>query len=315
MYVVAKIKYKKARILKDMKNIKCWECQKEIIAGKYFLIVGKKNKQFFGGVFSEDIFCPPCAESYKKSLVWKEKIKRGDLVVIERELGNQTDDDILEFEEKWKKYKVFAENESTKDVEKRITIAWCQAAQKELKPYLKKMDIVEQAFGESGMNFAYFFNETYKTCETKKTLNQINKIAMEIFGGKPIPEIKEENKNTWGDEKITINNKPLVYQQVGDNYRLINFMRIADQKWALQAYLRALAIKEKELKEEVPNNSPSQAPPTGPSAPSQEKKNSKQPSTSNDKGIIALLVIGGIMACGLIIFLYCRYQREKRSKI
>jgi len=82
---------------------------------------------------------------------------------------------------------------------------------------------------------------------------------------------------------------------------------------SLQAYCRALAIKEKELKGEVPNNSPSQAPPTGPSVPSQEKKNSKQPSTNNDKEIIALLVIGGIMACGLIIFLCHRYQREKKK--
>ena len=80
---------------------KCFKCQKEIKSGKFYIFFsGKKGGSRIVEYLDigDNFFCPTCAEKEKTD---PDNLFLGNLVEIEYEIGNQTDEEILEFEKKW----------------------------------------------------------------------------------------------------------------------------------------------------------------------------------------------------------------------
>src|SRR5215216_1302758 len=78
----------------------CLGCKKEL-AGKYYLIVGAPVK---GYAASRANYCFSCCNKWKEKFLIKKLIERGEAKIVEKEVGNQIDDEISEFEDKGEKH-------------------------------------------------------------------------------------------------------------------------------------------------------------------------------------------------------------------
>ena len=74
---------------------KCYLCQKGI-TDKYYLITGI-HQVWLG---SRKNYCPSCTNKERNKSLIKRLIERGLTFVIEKQLGNQFDDALSEFEDK-----------------------------------------------------------------------------------------------------------------------------------------------------------------------------------------------------------------------
>ena len=82
-----------------VQNKKCSRCQKEITSSKYYsFFTGKKGGKNLGTYKDGNVFCLPYAEKEKVDDI----VYRENLIKVEYEVGNQTDEEILEFEIKLK---------------------------------------------------------------------------------------------------------------------------------------------------------------------------------------------------------------------
>ncbi|CAI2182972.1 2810_t:CDS:2 [Funneliformis geosporum] len=68
----------------------CLGCKKEL-AGKYYLIVGAPVK---GYAASRANYCFSCCNKWKEKFLIKKLIERGEAKIVEKETGNQIDDEI-----------------------------------------------------------------------------------------------------------------------------------------------------------------------------------------------------------------------------
>jgi len=254
-----------------MKSCQCSKCQKEIIAGKFYkFFVGLKNGRRITEYQDYGYFCPLCAE--------KEKaddnafgIYGENLFEVEYKIGDKTDEEILEFEEKWGKYMAYANDRkyldnnlfiNKKDSDKNALLNWCQQVRSELEPYLQKSEIVEKSWGgkakdrgQREMYIHYLFSQSARKENYRKEV--VEPTIAEILGVEKLNQ--EINTVTIGNEpgggdgftggRLKLDNEDEVgYCWIDDkgDCRRIRFV-FANVKSALPAFCRALKIKEKEL--------------------------------------------------------------------
>ncbi|KLL03812.1 MAG: hypothetical protein MRECE_8c013 [Mycoplasmataceae bacterium CE_OT135] len=281
---------------------KCWECKKWINSGKYYTFyeIGELKLR---GVELWD-YCPLCVDKDKNGPL-KSRIDKGYITIIEKEIGKKIDDDVREFEDKWKKYGWEDFKFSYKDFDNtKLILAWCQEARKQLEPYLQKLEIVEKAFGgyKHTMRFWYLFAKSGHDKDYCQKV--VNKTISEICG-QPMPEIdnNRENEMLWTNFR-----KQFDYEWVKHYDRRLVFFSAQDNKLALQAYLRALAIKERELTE---NTKPIET-----DKPSYQEKNisnsANQPKSPNWTLIIVLGITGAAVITGLVIYFLKNQNHSKK---
>lgn len=320
-----------------MANKKCFRCQKEITTGKFYsFYVGKKGgKRIIEYSLDKKIhnfYCPTCFSKEKTSP--SAGIESEKLLEIEWEVGNQTDEEILEFEKKWESF--YLKNELIKydenTGEKKI-LAWCQKVKRELEPFLQKPAVVEKSFGgklgggygKRAMSFYYLFpqsahSENYRKTVAEPTIAEIfgvnkleNEINTTITGNGPgVPGQADGNFKIGSQHQV---NYSWIDGPQGGTFRRICF-EVFDQKWTLQSFCRALEIKEKELTSQNPeievNNHQAThliklddkgKPKTVNTDADSSSKNSHSNNSTNWPLITGFLVFGGaIVIFGLLFF-------------
>jgi len=283
---------------------KCYECKKEITSGKFYnFYTGKKGGKVLGIYKDREFFCPFCAEKEKANdIIYLEK-----LIKVEWEIGNQNDEEILNFEKKWLDY----QNESSNRINNEttnLTLDFIQKAKQELEPYLQKPNIVEKSFGgkiegcgNPQLSFCYLFSKSALDDNYRKKV--VGPTISEFLEGDPNQEINIINVGAspgvpgrtagiWRvDDQLSIN---YVWNDGPERIcRRIRFLFI-DHKLALQTLCRSLKIKEKELRGD---NSPNQNPPK----PNSPVENLLPENKGLNGGIIFLLLIGVIVILTVII--------------
>jgi len=187
-------------------------------------------------------------------------LEKGWAKIIEKEVGDKTEDEISEFEDKWEKHcnlgikKTFPDNKTL--------LNSIQKARQEFEPYLSKLEIVEQAWerkiGDAGipMSFRFLFTKSAKNKEYRQKV--VRPTVEEILGGKLDEEISTNfNGRIPGfshgraDGDLKINGKVVgqfwwIYDDEND-YHCLELIFWKDNKLALEAFCRSLKIKEKEL--------------------------------------------------------------------
>lgn len=290
---------------------KCYDCKKEL-TNKYWLITGiPLNRE----KASRANYCATCCDKKKNLPVVKEVyLKKGLTEIIEKEVGDKTEDQISEFEDKWEKHCNLGIKKNLTD--NKTLLNSIQKARQEIEPYLQKPAIVEQAYekkygGSSllAMHFLFLFSKSAGDKEYKQKIVQ-PKIE-EILGVKLDEEISTNvNGRIPGfspgraDGSLKSNNKIVgqfwwVYDDEDDFRCLMLTFAGIDNKLALKAFCRALQIKEKELKDEqIP-----EIPPNSPSPPQKDKNPSH-------RTLIVSLVIG--VAIVLVAGLSFIFWKRKR---
>ncbi|RHZ35599.1 hypothetical protein [endosymbiont GvMRE of Glomus versiforme] len=253
----------------------CSKCLKEIASGKFYnFFIGKKggkNIQEYDKkeVKGDNFFCPICVDQEKAN-------PQGvyipeDLIKVEWEIGNLTDEEILNFEKKWRDFN-YENSVRINFKETNLTLDFIKKSRQELEPYLNKLNVVEKSFGgkvkkgygKSLMNFCYLFtksalDENYRKEVVVPTVAKIlggnsnQEINTTNVGGSP--GVPGETKGTWQvDNQLNIN----YFWNDGPERicRRISFL-FCDQKFALESLCWALTNKEKELQEEI--NDPNDA--------------------------------------------------------
>jgi hypothetical protein len=323
---------------------KCSKCQKEISFGKFYSFYsGKKGgkRKYRYRVYEknkDNFFCPVCASEEKANP--PENIGFNNFLEIEWEVGNQTDEQILDFQEKWNKHYHYENNQFVKEdqnTDEKTILTWCQTARQELEPFLQKPEIVEKSFGgkieshgKAAVWFYYLFaksaqEENYRKKVVEPTIAKI--LGVEKLNQEINTSIKDNGPGVPGlaDGKLKIGDKIVNYQWIdgpqGGFFRRL-FFEVFDPQFALQSFCRALEIKIKELGGKIPepnqqndNNQNDLPNPPQPSKPddSNGKKDKNNYSTNqSDKSNYVLWVslgIGGILLIGLIIWIFAKKKK------
>ena len=308
---------------------KCSKCQKEINSGKFYrFYTGKKGKKRLLSYKGKEFFCPSCAEKEKA----EDEVYLENLLQVEWEVGNQTDEQILEFEEKWEN--AYSEDELVKhddNTSEQKILAWCQKVKKELEPFLQKPEIVEKSFGgkldgygKSSMIFYYLFSQSARNENYRKAV--VEPTIAEIFG---VNKLNQEINTT-------ITGEPGVHGRADGNFKISNqyqvdynwldgpqvgyfrriWFEVFDPKLALQSFYRALKIKEKELKNDQNDQQPkpNQLPPSNPLQKNDNPSPPKSPENKN-RTLIISLVIGGviILAGGIVAVIFWRKKHSPKN--
>ena len=234
--------------------------------------MGKKGGKTLGTYKDGEFFCPSCAEKEEKGELFS-----GSLIKIEWEVGNQVDEEIIEFEEKWRDcgYDMAGRMPGGRIGETSFNLDFVRKVKKTLESYLQKPEIVEKSFGGkikgcgvSNLGFSYFFAKSARDQKYRKEV--VGPTFAEILGGgDPSQEINTisssvtnpsdaqgSTRGIWKvNEEISI---PYCWNDnEGGDCRYVSFL-FPDHKLALQSFCRSLKIKEKELggednSPEVPN--------------------------------------------------------------
>ena len=299
----------------------CRDCKREL-TGKYYIITGLPRN---GYEASRANYCASCRDKWKQERIMKEiYLPKGYSKIIEKEVGDKIEDEISEFEDKWEKHYTLGIKRNFPN-NKNLLNSICQARQ-ELEPYLQKPEIVEKAWergyeGYSGnmisMGFYYLFKEDARNKDYKREM--VQPTIEEILGGKLDKEINTELEGHIpgfsagrAEGSFDINSKSVskywwLDGDEGDYHRLdISFLE--DNKLALQCFLRALSIKEKELKKELPEDNQQDNPEPNPSKNNDDNDLPSQSPNSQgeNKSNYALwisLSIGSILIVGFVIWI------------
>lgn len=305
----------------------CSECNKEITAGKYYnFMVGEKGNEKAGLAKYQHhrFFCPSCAD--KEAATDNPFV--GYLVKYEWEVGNQTDEEIIKFEEKWEKYNLKMEV-IMEDADQKVTLALLEKIKQEFETYQQKLDIVEKSFGgkingygKHPITFYYLFAKSAREKSYRQEV--VEPTIAKILGWGTPPSI---NTVTSGCDP----NDPSIPGCTGgmlkpdnqlfylwtdgewsdkDNCRRIR-LSISDLKLAFQSFLRSLDIKIWEL-EQKNNNGPKGPSSPQPKDPREEDKGKNANSSSSNKSNYVLwisLILGSILLIGLVVI----FLRTKRK--
>jgi len=208
----------------------CEKCQKNEATIPYD-IQGWRKWMVCDECCKELQLCAKCKKNKATHLIEENKEKKQVCADCANSEPDNSDNEIKEFEQKWEKCLITSHApQGNQAIEKIVTVAWCQENKKILEPYLQKLDIVKKSFPKGGMCWQYFFD---KSTQDENYLKEVvNKTIEEAFG-KRMREINDKEKSG------------IDYMWVFGHH-LIDFS-IKDQKLALQSYLRALDIKEKQL--------------------------------------------------------------------
>jgi len=270
---------------------KCFKCQKEISSGKFYIFYtgkkgGKRILRYELRQIGKDFFCPTCATSEKANPT--NFVSSENLLETEWEIGNKTDEEILEFEEKWWKYYINNQfTEEDKDTNEKTILNWCRETKQELELYLQKPEAVEKSFGGKlkgcGNHKIWFYYLFAKSAEEEKYRQEVVEPTIaKILGVAKLNQsvnttIRGKGPGVPGraDGTLEIGNKQIVDYSWTDGqagfFRRI-FFEVSDPLFALRSFCRGLEIKEKELKGD---NSPTQPEKDSPKNP--EKNNNMEP--------------------------------------
>ena len=173
-------------------NRKCFECHKKIESGKFYsFYTGKRGGERlvkYNAKSVNDFYCPTCADQEKAnpSGFWTPE----DLIKVEWEIGNQTDEEIIEFEKKWKEhvYNIACRMPGGRIGETGFNLDFVQKTKQQLEPYLQKPEVVEKSFGGKIQGcgvaeswFSYLFAKSAHDENYRKTV--VGPTLAEILGG------------------------------------------------------------------------------------------------------------------------------------